>query len=73
VLTAKADFIKTSTGFSTGGATVADIELFKKCVGNKAKIKASGGVKTYADMIALINAGADRIGTSRGVTLMQGK
>jgi deoxyribose-phosphate aldolase len=73
VIAAKADFIKTSTGFSTGGATVNDIKLFKKYVGNKAKIKASGGVKTYEDMVNMIKAGANRIGTSRGVSLMQGK
>jgi deoxyribose-phosphate aldolase len=73
VLAAKANFIKTSTGFSTGGATVADITLFKKQVGNKALIKASGGVKTFDDMVAMIKAGANRIGTSRGVSLMQGK
>jgi deoxyribose-phosphate aldolase len=71
VLAAKADFIKTSTGFSTGGATIADVKLFKKYVGNKAKIKASGGIQTYDDMVAMIKAGADRIGTSKGVALMQ--
>jgi deoxyribose-phosphate aldolase len=73
VLAAKADFIKTSTGFSTGGATVSDIKLFKQQLGNKIKIKASGGIKTYQDMLAMIKAGASRIGTSRGVALMQGK
>jgi deoxyribose-phosphate aldolase len=70
VLDGGADFIKTSTGFSTGGATVADIKLFKQHVGNKTLIKASGGVKTFQDMINMINAGANRIGTSRGVSLM---
>jgi deoxyribose-phosphate aldolase len=73
VLKAHADFIKTSTGFSTGGATVADIKLFKKCVQDCAQIKASGGIKTYDEMVQLINAGANRIGTSRGVSLMSGK
>ncbi|MDR1991338.1 MAG: deoxyribose-phosphate aldolase [Mycoplasmataceae bacterium] len=71
VMAAKADFIKTSTGFSSGGATVADVKLFKKCVGNKISIKASGGIKTRQDMLALIKAGANRIGTSRGIALMQ--
>jgi deoxyribose-phosphate aldolase len=70
VLAGGADFIKTSTGFSTGGATVADIKLFKQYVGDKALIKASGGVKTFQDMVDMINAGANRIGTSRGVSLM---
>ncbi|MBL7665142.1 MAG: deoxyribose-phosphate aldolase [Bacteriovoracaceae bacterium] len=70
---AKADFIKTSTGFSGGGATVADIELFKKNVSSEVKIKASGGVKTYADAIAMIEAGASRLGTSSGIALTQGQ
>jgi deoxyribose-phosphate aldolase len=73
VLSGGADFIKTSTGFSIGGATVEDIKLFKKYVKNNAKIKASGGIKTYPEMLAMIKAGANRIGTSRGISLMQGK
>jgi deoxyribose-phosphate aldolase len=73
VTLAKADFIKTSTGFSTGGATTDDIKLFRKYIGKKIKIKASGGIKTYSDMLAMIKAGATRIGTSRGVVLMRGK
>ena len=68
---AKADFVKTSTGFSTGGATVADIKLLKKTVKNSLLIKASGGIRTREDMIKMINAGANRIGTSRGAALIK--
>ncbi len=64
-------FVKTSTGFGTGGATVADIALMKSCVGDKIKIKASGGVRTYADAIAMLNAGAERIGTSQGAVIVE--
>jgi deoxyribose-phosphate aldolase len=71
VLAAKADFIKTSTGFSTAGATVEDIKLFKKQVSARAGIKASGGIKSFDDMLKMIKAGATRIGTSRGVEIMQ--
>lgn len=67
---AGAAFVKTSTGFSAGGATTADIALMRKTVGNDIKIKASGGVKTLADAVAMINAGADRIGTSSGVAII---
>ncbi len=63
---AGADFVKTSTGFSTGGATLADVELMKKTVGNKAQVKASGGIKTFQNAMEMIKAGADRIGTSSG-------
>jgi deoxyribose-phosphate aldolase len=70
VLLSKADFIKTSTGFSTSGATLEDIKLFKKIVKNKAFIKASGGIKTIEQMLDLIKCGANRIGTSCGVELM---
>ena len=59
-----ADFVKTSTGLSTGGATVHDIELMKKTVDGKAKVKAAGGIRTLQDCLDMINAGADRIGTS---------
>ena len=68
---AKADFVKTSTGFSTGGATVADIKLLKRTVKNSLLIKASGGVKIHEDMVKMIKAGANRIGTSRGVALIK--
>ncbi|WEK82851.1 MAG: deoxyribose-phosphate aldolase [Mycoplasma sp.] len=71
VMNAKADFIKTSTGFSTSGATVHDVELFKKTVGDKILIKAAGGVKNKDDFHAMIKAGANRIGTSRGVELFK--
>lgn len=67
---AGATFVKTSTGFSTGGATPEDVALMKKTVGDACEVKASGGVRNYQDMIAVINAGATRIGTSAGVQLM---
>lgn len=68
---AGADFVKTSTGFSTSGATVEDVALMKKTVGEGVSVKAAGGVRTKDDMLAMIEAGADRIGTSRGVSLMK--
>ena len=64
-----ADFIKTSTGFSTGGATFDDIALFKKHVGSRVKIKASGGISSFEDAIKFIELGADRLGTSRLIKL----
>lgn len=67
---AGATFVKTSTGFSTGGATQHDVALMKKTVGDVCEVKASGGVRNYADMMAVIDAGATRIGTSAGVQLM---
>ena len=70
IIESGADFAKTSTGFSTNGATVADVKLMKSVVGEKAKVKAAGGVRTKADMLEMIEAGAERIGTSRGVSLM---
>lgn len=69
VTRAGADYIKTSTGFSTGGATPADIALFKKWVGPDVKIKAAGGIATFADAEKFIELGADRLGTSRIVKL----
>lgn len=66
-----ADFVKTSTGFSTGGATKEDIQLMKRIVGDQMKIKASGEVRTYQDFLTMVEAGADRIGTSNGITIMQ--
>lgn len=68
---AGAHFVKTSTGFGGGGATVSDVELMKKTVGKKLKVKASGGIKTLADARALIAAGADRIGASAGVDIIK--
>ncbi|MDM5156507.1 deoxyribose-phosphate aldolase [Bacillus sp. DX1.1] len=67
------DFVKTSTGFSTGGATVEDVALMRKTVGPKIGVKASGGVRNGQDMDAMVEAGASRIGTSAGVALVSGK
>ena len=67
---AGADFVKTSTGFSTGGATAADVALMKKTVDGKAFVKASGGIRTPEDAKAMIDAGADRIGAGNGVVLL---
>ena len=69
---AGADFVKTSTGFGTGGATVEDVALMAATVGNKAYVKASGGVKTYEDAMKMIEAGASRIGTSNGIDIVKG-
>ena len=66
-----ADFIKTSTGFSTGGATFEDIELFAKYVGKNIKIKAAGGISSIADAEKFISHGADRLGTSRIVKIVK--
>lgn len=66
-----ADFVKTSTGFSTGGATEHDVGLMRKTVGDKMGVKASGGIKTYEDAIKMINAGANRLGTSSGIAIMK--
>lgn len=70
VTNAGADYIKTSTGFGTGGATMDDIQLFKRYIGPNVKIKASGGVKTLQDMEAFIDAGCSRIGTSSAIKLI---
>ncbi len=72
VVKAKAHFVKTSTGFSTSGATLEDVILMKKAVNGQAKVKAAGGVRTPEDLIKFTEAGADRIGTSSGVKLLQG-
>lgn len=71
VTAAGADYIKTSTGFGTAGATMEDILLFKANIGPKVKMKAAGGVKTVADMEKFIAAGCDRIGTSSAIRLIQ--
>lgn len=71
VLDSNADFIKTSTGFSTHGAQLEDIIIWKKILDNKKKIKASGGIKTKEQFQEFINAGADRIGTSNGIILIK--
>jgi len=72
VTNAGADYIKTSTGFGTDGATVEDIELFKKHIGPNVKMKAAGGVSTLEDLEKFIALGCDRIGTSRAVGLCKG-
>ena len=72
VTDAGADYIKTSTGFGTGGATLDDIKLFKAHIGPLVKMKAAGGVKTVSDMEQFINEGCDRIGTSSAITLING-
>lgn len=69
---AGADFVKTSTGFAGGGATVHDVELMRKTVGPQMGVKASGGVRTFEDAASMINAGATRIGASAGVKIIQG-
>lgn len=68
---ARADFVKTSTGFSSGGATVEDVALMRRTVGNRAGVKASGGIRTAADVAAMLRAGADRIGTSASVSILK--
>lgn len=67
---AGADFVKTSTGFSTGGATAEDVALMKKTVNGRALVKASGGIRTNADALCMVEAGADRIGAGNGVPLL---
>lgn len=67
---AGADFVKTSTGFSTGGATVSDIKLMREAVEEKLGVKASGGVRAYEDSIAMIEAGATRIGASASIDII---
>ncbi len=69
---AGADFVKTSTGFASGGATVHDVTLMRRVVGPEMGVKASGGVRTYEDAEAMVKAGATRIGASAGVKIIQG-
>ena len=69
---AGADFVKTSTGFFGKGATVEDVRLMRQTVGRDMGVKAAGGIRTYADAIAMIEAGANRIGTSTAVAIMEG-
>lgn len=68
---AGAEFVKTSTGFGTGGATVHHVELMRKTVGNLAQVKASGGIRDYETCMAMINAGADRIGASASIAILK--
>lgn len=70
---AKADFVKTSTGFSKGGATAADVRLMTEAVGGRAKVKAAGGIRDRKTAEEMIAAGADRIGTSHGVEIVTGE
>ena len=70
---AGANFVKTSTGFSKSGATVHDVTLMKFVVGEKLQVKASGGIRSYEDAIAMINAGATRLGASAGVKIIAGQ
>ena len=65
------DYIKTSTGFGTSGATLEDVRLMKKAVGDKIKVKAAGGIRTLDDALAYVEAGAERIGTSAGVKIIE--
>ena len=67
-----ADFVKTSTGFGTGGATVDDVRLMRKAVGEKLGVKAAGGIKTLDQALSMIEAGANRIGTSASVSIIEG-
>jgi len=69
---AGADFVKTSTGLFGGGATVEDVKLMRQVVGKDFGVKAAGGIRTYADAVAMIEAGANRIGTSTAVAVIQG-
>ena len=66
-----ADFVKTSTGFSTGGATVADVQLMRRAVGDRMGVKASGGIRTLANLRTMVAAGANRIGASASVAIMR--
>ena len=68
---AGADFVKTSTGFSTGGATAADVRLMRECVGETMGVKAAGGIRSRADAEAMLAAGATRLGTSSGVKIVE--
>lgn len=69
---AKADFVKTSTGFSTGGATIEDVKLMRNTVGPTMGVKASGGIRDFATAKAMIDAGATRLGTSSGIEIVKG-
>ena len=70
---AGADFVKTSTGFSTGGATLPDVKLMRQTVGPDMGVKAAGGARSYSDAVAFVEAGATRIGTSSGVAILKGE
>jgi deoxyribose-phosphate aldolase len=72
ILESEAHFVKTSTGFSTSGATIEDVKLLRQIVGEKLGVKAAGGIRDAATAIAMIKAGANRLGTSNGVKIVQG-
>jgi len=72
VTESKADYIKTSTGFGTAGATLADVELFKAHIGSDVKIKAAGGIRAREDMVVFLEAGCSRLGTSSAVKILTG-
>ena len=67
---AGADFVKTSTGFSTGGAKAEDVALMRKTVGPDMGVKAAGGIRTYEDALKMIEAGANRLGCSAGIAIV---
>lgn len=69
---ANAEFVKTSTGFSSAGATVEDVALMRKTVGTVCKVKAAGGIRSYEDAMKMIDAGADRLGCSAGIKIVEG-
>lgn len=71
VTNAKAEYIKTSTGFGTGGATFADVKLFSENIGSNVKIKAAGGIRTREDMEEFMKLGADRLGTSSAISILE--
>ena len=70
-VSAGADFVKTSTGFAAGGATVEDVALMRSVVGELAQVKAAGGIRTASDVAAMLAAGADRVGTSSSVAILR--
>jgi deoxyribose-phosphate aldolase len=67
----KPDFVKTSTGFGTGGATVEDVALMKKVVGDEVKVKAAGGIRDLETALKMVEAGAERLGTSSGIKIIE--
>jgi deoxyribose-phosphate aldolase len=71
VVEAGADYVKTSTGFGAGGATVEDVALLRQAVAGRAKVKASGGIRDLAATLAMLEAGADRIGSSASVKIIE--
>lgn len=73
IMEAGADFVKTATGFNGGGATIADVKLLKSAVGEALKIKAAGGIRSWQDVIDMLEAGASRIGTSNAVKIVTGE